>query len=61
MSKVISIFKKNDKKEVEKDEQDEGLSFEEIMKKNAEKSARMKRERERANKGVIRSYRLKPR
>lgn len=36
-------------------------SFEEIMRKNLEKQERMKKDRAKANKGVIRSYRLKPR
>ena len=35
------------------------LSFEEIAKRNLENSERIKREREKANKNVLRSYRIK--
>jgi len=35
------------------------LALSEVQRKNAEKKARLASEREKANKGVIRSYRLK--
>tara|TARA_B100001094_G_C18127281_1_gene770213 strand:- start:84 stop:278 length:195 start_codon:yes stop_codon:yes gene_type:complete len=55
-SKVISIFDRIPKKD-EIEESD--LSFEEIAKRNLENRERMRRDRAKANKGVIRSYRLK--
>ena len=59
-SKVISLFErapKEPKSETEKDTDE--LSFEEIMKRNFENKERMKKDRLKSNKGVIRSYRLK--
>lgn len=47
-------------KEVEKAEKSE-VSFDELMRRNEENRLRMKKDREKANKGVIRSYRLKDR
>lgn len=62
--KVVSLEEK--KKELEdngaeppKEKTPEELAFEEIMRKNEENRLRMKKDREKANKGVIRSYRLK--
>jgi hypothetical protein len=43
----------------EKSEETEELSFEEVIKKNAENQKRMKEERAKANKRVVRTYRLK--
>ena len=61
--KVVSIFaKREEKKEEMKDEQpkDEAeLSFEEIMKINEAKKKKAAEERLKANKGVLRSYRIK--
>ena len=54
---VVSLFDANRPKKEEK--KDEELSFVEIMKRNAENHERMKKDRNKANKGVIRSYRLK--
>ncbi len=62
--KVISLFgKKAEKKEdkTKEETKDEGLSFAEIMRRNAENADRLKKERAKANQGVIKSYRLKPR
>ena len=58
MSKVVNLF---DRKVEEKKEEteEETMSFEEIMRRNAENKERMRKERAKANKGVIRSYRLK--
>ena len=58
--KVISLADRKAKKEtdVSADPQVE-VSFEEIIKKNKEIAERQKKDREKANKGVIRSYRLK--
>lgn len=39
--------------------EDHELSFAEIMRRNAENQERMRRERLKANQGVIRSHRLK--
>lgn len=58
---VVSLFsRKNAKVEDAKKEDtvEENLSFEEVMRRNLENTERMKRERAKANKGVIRSYRL---
>lgn len=59
--KVVSLNKKREEKEKEitvKPETNE-TAFAEIVRKNKEKAERMKKEREKENKGVIRSYRLK--
>ena len=54
--KVISMF---DRKPESKGDDSEELTFEEIVKRNMENKERMRRDRAKANKGVIRSYRLK--
>jgi hypothetical protein len=53
---VISLI---DRPPKEKSEETEELSFEEVIKKNAENQKRMKEERAKANKRVVRTYRLK--
>ena len=61
-SNVISIFdaKKQAKKKEESPSNETSLDdFLDIMKKNAENKARMQKERNKSNKGVIRSHRLK--
>jgi hypothetical protein len=58
MSEIIELKKKRDQKKEEVKPAEE-LSFEEVVKRNKENAERMKKEREKANKGVIRSYRLK--
>ena len=55
--KVINLADRPAKKEEE--ENQEELSFEEVIKKNAENQKRMKEERAKANKRVVRTYRLK--
>jgi len=65
MSNLISITKKKEDSEneeangesVEKTEED--YDFESVMKKNRENKKRSSDERRKANKGVIRSHRLK--
>ena len=52
----IKVVPDKDKK---KPEEEEELSFEEIIKKNEENAERIKKDRMKANKGVTRSYRLK--
>lgn len=68
MSKVINIFEakkeKKDKeiqkpKEEESDQVDFQGLFEEAIKKNEENKKRLKEERLKANKSVLRSYRIK--
>lgn len=62
MSEIINIFdakRKLEKESKEKKENEENMSFDEIIKKNEENRKRMKKDRERANKSVTRSYRLK--
>ncbi|SMF38075.1 hypothetical protein [Pseudobacteriovorax antillogorgiicola] len=60
-NKVVSIFDRPKKAEkpTAKTKEDESYDFETIMKKNAENSGRQQKERSKANRGVIRSYRLK--
>jgi hypothetical protein len=58
MSKVINLFDREVEEKKEETEE-ETMSFEEIMRKNAENKERMRKERAKANKGVVRSYRLK--
>lgn len=65
---VVSIFSRGKKENQENglspevsSESLEKLSFAEVMRRNAENSERLKKEREKANRNVIRSYRLKPR
>ena len=53
---VTSLFGRKPKKKEEKKEEE--MSFAEIVKKNAETKERERLERIKANKGVIRSYRL---
>jgi molecular chaperone GrpE (heat shock protein) len=48
-----------EKVETKKEEVDSTEAFKEVLRKNEENRQRMKKEREKANKGVIRSYRLK--
>lgn len=62
MSKVINIFEAKRLKDKEKEEakkNEEGESFEEIMRKNEENKRRLEKERSRANKSTLRSYRIK--
>ena len=54
--KVISLV---DRPPKEAPEETEEVSFEEVIKKNAEKQRRIREDRAKANRGVIRSYRLK--
>ena len=56
--KVVSIFSQPKVDETEEDKKAR-LALSEVQRKNAEKKARLASEREKANKGVIRSYRLK--
>jgi hypothetical protein len=60
--KIVSLkdFKKNQEKQDDATEKQETQAgFDEIIRKNKENQERVKREREKSNKGVIRSYRLK--
>jgi len=59
--KVVDLSKKREEKAAEpKDEVvEKQVTFDEIIKKNAEKKTLLEAERKKANKGVIRSYRLK--
>lgn len=66
-SKVVSILDRNESKKKAKETnaeensnlQAESFTWADVMKRNAENASRLKREREKSNKGVIRSYRLK--
>jgi hypothetical protein len=63
-NKVVSIFNRTPKaatttQTATEQKQETSFSWEEIQRRNEENRQRMKKEREKANKGVIRSYRLK--
>ena len=55
---VVSLFGRKPKKKIEK-KIDKEFDFEAIMKKNSEYKDRLSYDRKKANKGVIRSHRLK--
>lgn len=59
--KVVDLSKKREEKSAEPKEEviEKQATFDEIIKKNAEKKTLLEAERKKANKGVIRSYRLK--
>jgi hypothetical protein len=58
--KIINIFDREREPKEKTESGDEELSFEEIMKRNAENKARLERERKKDNSKVKRSYRLEP-
>lgn len=61
-NKIVSLkdkMKELSSKKEDKLEEDESLSFEEIMKRNKENEDRLRKERAQANKSVLRSYRIK--
>ena len=64
-NKVVSIFGARQKvlapesQEASQMESKDAKSFEDVMRKNAENLERMRRERLQANKGVLKSYRIK--
>ncbi|WP_141734839.1 hypothetical protein [Oligoflexus tunisiensis] len=60
-NKVVSIANRTPKNATttQSEQKQESFSWEEIQRRNEENRLRLKREREKANKGVIRSYRLK--
>ncbi len=59
MGDVIELGKKRDNTEPTVKAESTDTDLEAIAKRNAANAKRMKEDRERANKGVIRSYRLK--
>jgi beta-N-acetylglucosaminidase len=62
-NKIVSIFDKKYDKKVEKKKEDKKedteMSFEEIQERNRKNKERVEQERLKANKGVLRSYRIK--
>lgn len=60
-NKVISMFDKSERpaKPVSKKTEEESYDFEAIMKRNDDNSGRQSKDRNKANRGVIRSHRLK--
>lgn len=60
-NKVVSIANRTPKNTntTRSEEKQENFSWDEIQRRNEENRQRLKKEREKANKGVIRSYRLK--
>ena len=61
-SKVVSIFSARQKADVLATDQQassEAPSFDDVMRKNAENLDRIRRERLQANKGVLKSYKIK--
>ena len=61
MSDVIDLFAKKaeKKKETAENKPKEEFDFEAVMKQNKENEKRKKQERDKANKGIKRSHRLK--
>jgi len=60
MGEIVDIFRKpEDKKEKAEKKTEESFDFESIMEKNKKNGNRQAGERKKANRGVIRSYRLK--
>ena len=60
--KVVSIFSARQKADVLANDQQassEAPSFDDVMRKNAENLDRIRRERLQANKGVLKSYKIK--
>ena len=60
-NKVVSIANRTPKNATTEQSQQtqENFSWEDVQRRNEENRMRLKAEREKANKGVIRSYRLK--
>jgi hypothetical protein len=58
---ILNIKKKNEEKtkDLEENADKENVSFEQIAEINRLKEERLKKEREKANRSVLRSYRLK--
>lgn len=60
MGDVVSIFdKKKESTETKKEKDDQEPTFEEVMERNRKNKEREEKERASANKGVLRSYRIK--
>jgi len=59
MAKVINLFDSKKENEEEVEEKSSESLFAEIMQRNEDNRKRMMQERLRANKGVLRSYRMK--
>ena len=62
-SKVVSLFDKSRRAAAEaaaKNAQDEQFAFEEVLRRNLENSERLKKERAKANKNLVRNIRLDP-
>ena len=60
--KVVSLFGRTEKsaaKSTEVKSEDQDFDFETIMKQNASNRNRQDKDRKKANRGVVRSYRLK--
>lgn len=59
MTKVISLFDAKRKVSEEEEESTEGMTFKEIAERNHKNAERLRKERNQANKSVLRSYRIK--
>ncbi len=64
MSNIVRFGRKQESNQPKNDGSkvattDAGLTFEEIVRRNLENAERVKRERETANKNVLKSYRIK--
>ena len=60
--KVVSLFGQSEDRPTKAKSAktaEEDFDFDAIMKKNADKSSRLNKDRKKANRGVVRSYRLK--
>jgi uncharacterized protein (DUF2249 family) len=60
-NKVVSIANRTPKTATtaQSEQKPENFSWEDVQRRNEENRQRLQKEREKANKGVIRSYRLK--
>jgi hypothetical protein len=56
---VVSIFKKADSNSVQTEQSKEEDTFASVMQKNRDAEDRLRKERAKANKAVLRSYRIK--
>lgn len=62
-NKVVSLFARKEQSNAPQNaspkKEEAELSFDEVMRRNNQNEERLRKERERANKGVLRSYRIK--
>jgi hypothetical protein len=59
MSNVVKLFDFNECKVGDEEDEEVKVSFDDIMEENRKKKERVEKDRNRANKSVLRSYRIK--